>query len=243
MRTFGSTNDKGPMKPLLQGMRDGIPIAAGYFAVAFGLGIIARKAGLSAPEGFLSSLLTRASAGEYGSYTLIAAGAAYAEVFALCIVANLRYLLMGTALTQKFAPDTPRWKRYLASLCITDEVFAISVSYKGHLPASYMAGAMLVAGPLWAMGTACGIAVGNIMPPTVVSALGVALYGMFIVCFIQPAKKDKAVLAAVLASFALSSVFTFAPVVREISYGVRVVLLTVLISAAAAVIKPVPDEE
>ena len=231
------------MKPFLRGLRDGVPIAAGYFAVAFSLGIIARKAGLTAPQGFLASLLTRASAGEYGSYTLIAAGAAYAEVCALCVVANLRYLLMGTALVQRFDPSTPLWKRLLASLCITDEVFAISIAWKGHVPVSYTVGAMLVAGPMWALGTACGISIGNIMPVSVVSALGVALYGMFIACIVEPSRKDKAVLVSVLASFALSGAFTFAPLLKDISYGVRVVLLTVLISAAAALIKPVADEK
>ena len=48
---------------ILSGIRDGIPIAMGYFAVAFSLGIIAKKAGLTALIGFISSFFTRASAG------------------------------------------------------------------------------------------------------------------------------------------------------------------------------------
>lgn len=228
---------------LLKGMRDGLPIGAGYFAVAFSLGMIARQAGLSAPEGFLSSLLTRASAGEYGSYALMAAGAGFLEVVALCIVANLRYLLMGTALLQKFAPGTPLWKRLLASLCITDEVFAISIAYKGHLPVSYTAGAMTVAGVMWAAGTACGIWAGNILPLSLVSALSVALYGMFIAIIVGPSKKDRAVLVAVAASFILSSLCTYLPGAAEMSQGLRIVVLTMFISAAAAVLKPVGNEE
>ena len=74
----------------MNGLRDGIPIALGYFAVAFSIGIIAVKAGLTAPQGFLSSFFTRASAGEYGTYTLVAVNAAYVEVMAMCLVANLR---------------------------------------------------------------------------------------------------------------------------------------------------------
>ena len=44
---------------IIQGTRDGIPIALGYFAVAFSLGIIAKQAGLSAVvgEGLLLTLL------------------------------------------------------------------------------------------------------------------------------------------------------------------------------------------
>lgn len=233
---------KKAVKPLARGLRDGLPIGAGYFAVAFSLGMIARQAGLTAPLGFVSSLLTRASAGEYGSYTLMAAGATCIEVVALCLVANLRYLLMGTALLQKFSPATPLWKRVVASLCITDEVFAISIGYKGHTPVSYTAGAMLVSGIMWASGTACGILAGDILPASLVSALGVALYGMFIAVIVAPAKKDRAVLLSVLAAFALSSLCAYLPGTREISQGVRIVLLTIAISAAAAIIKPVPDE-
>ena len=41
---------------LVNGIRDGIPIGLGYFAVSFSLGIAARKAGLSPFQGFLASL-------------------------------------------------------------------------------------------------------------------------------------------------------------------------------------------
>ena len=227
-----------------QGFRDGLPIGLGYFAVAFSLGIIARGAGLSVQEGFFSSLMTRASAGEYGSYALMAAGAGLLEVAALCIVANLRYLLMGTALIQKFPADTPLWKKILACLCITDEVFGISIAYnKGPLPLSYTASAMLVSGLMWASGTACGIYAGDILPTPVVNALGVALYGMFIAIITEPAKKDRAVLYAVLAAFVLSGVCRCLPCLSSLSEGLRIVLLSTVISAVAAVLKPVGEDE
>ena len=54
-----------------KGLRDGIPIALGYFAVAFTLGIAAKKAGLGAFQAFLASGLTNASAGGYAAFTLI----------------------------------------------------------------------------------------------------------------------------------------------------------------------------
>lgn len=231
------------MKPFVQGMRDGLPIGAGYFAVAFSLGIIAAGAGVSAGLGFLSSLSIRASAGEYALYTSMAAGAAFLEVFALGVIANLRYLLMGTALVQKFDPKVSLWKKILACTCITDEVFAISIARKGVLPPSYTVGAMFSSGLMWASGTACGICAGDIMPASVVSALGVALYGMFIAIIVEPAKKDRAILWAVLASFALSSLCTFLPGVSKISSGLRIVILTIVISSVVALIKPVADEK
>lgn len=227
----------------LKGIRDGIPIAVGYFAVAFSLGIIADKAGLTAGEGFFASFFTRASAGEYGVYTLVAVGASYVEVVGMCIVTNLRYLLMGAALTQKFAADTSFVKRLLVSCCITDEVFGISIAYKGLLAPAYTIGAMLVAGTLWAAGTMTGIMAGSIFPPNVISALSVALYGMFIAVIIPPAKKDRAVCVALLASFLVSWLCSILPLVGQVSSGTRTIILTILISAVAAWLKPIKTEE
>ena len=94
-------------KDIIDGFRIGIPIALGYFAVAFSLGIIAKQAGLTAVIGFVSSFLTRASAGEYGVYTLVAAQATYVEIVAMCLVVNLRYMLMS--LTRSSASLSPVW--------------------------------------------------------------------------------------------------------------------------------------
>lgn len=232
-----------PTTPFLAGLHDGIPIALGYYAVSFSLGIIASKAGLTWWMGALSSWLTRASAGEYGVYTLAALGATYAEVVGLSFVANMRYLLMSAALTQKFRPDTPLWQRIMVAFCVTDEVFGISVAYPGHLAPSYTWGAMLMSTTLWSAGTASGIIAGDVLPPHIVSALSVALYGMFLAIIMPPARRDRAVLWAVVASFALSGCFAVMPVLSAMSSGTRTIVLTILISAVAAWLKPVRDAE
>ena len=227
----------------LHGMRDGFPIGMGYFAVSFSLGIIAAKAGLSAWMGFLGSFLTRASAGEYGVYSLIAIGASYVEVVAMCLVTNLRYLLMSTALTQKFASNVSLLKRILVACCVTDEIFGISIAYPGNLPPAYPFGAMIVSTTMWASGTAVGIVAGEILPMHVVAALSVALYGMFIAIIIPPSKHDHAVGIAVFASFLLSWLCSVLPSVREMSAGTRTIVLTILIAAVAACVKPVKIED
>ena len=89
-----------------EGMRDGVPIALGYFAVSFSLGIAARHAGFTPLQGFLASLFNNASAGEYAAFSLIASGATLAEVAIITLIANARYLLMSCSLSQKFSSDT-----------------------------------------------------------------------------------------------------------------------------------------
>ena len=145
----------------LNGMQDGIPIALGYFAVSFSLGIAARNVGLSPAQGFLASALCNASAGEYALFTLIGANAAYWEVALVTLITNARYFLMSCALSQRFSPSTPFFHRLLIGNYITDEFFGIAVAREGDLKPAYYYGAVAVASPCWAVGTALGIRLGQ----------------------------------------------------------------------------------
>ena len=137
-----------------EGMRDGIPIALGYFAVSFSLGIQMGNIGLSAFQGWLMSALVNASAGEYAELTVMAALGTYLELFIITLVANARYMLMSCALSQRFAPDTPFIHRLLVGFGITDEIFGISIARPGYVNPYYSYGAFVVASPGWSIGTA-----------------------------------------------------------------------------------------
>lgn len=228
------------------GMRDGVPIALGYFAVAFSLGIAGRNAGLTAPQGFLISILNHASAGEYAGITAIAALAPYWELALTILITNARYLLMSCALSQKFSPETSIWHRIGVGFGITDEIFGIAMARPGAVEPLYNYGAMLVAIPSWATGTALGIIAGNILPLRVVSALSVALYGMFLAIIIPPARKDKVVGALVALSFLCSYALDRLAGLwnwKWLTGGTQVIVLTLLLAGGAAVLFPIRDEE
>ncbi len=236
------SSTKFSRRVLYEGMRDGFPIALGYFAVSFSLGIAARNAGLTPMQGFWASLLNNASAGEYAAFTLIAAKATYWEVAVITLIANARYLLMSCALAQRFAPETPFFHRLIVGYDVTDEIFGITIARPGYLNPYYTYGAILLAAPAWAIGTALGIMAGNALPLRIVSALSVALYGMFLAIIIPPARKNRIVAGLVALSFALSFACEYLPGVASLSSGTRTILLTVLISGAAAVLFPVKQE-
>lgn len=228
---------------LRQGMKDGFPIGLGYLAVAFSLGIAAKNAGLNPVQSFLASLLCNASAGEYAGFTVIAAKAGLLEMAVMTFVANARYLLMSCAMSQRMDPKSPMVHRFLMSFFITDEFFAIEISRPGYLEPFYMYGAILVASPCWAVGTALGCMAGELLPGRLVSALSVALYGMFLAVIVPAAKKDKVVLGLILAAFAASFACTLLPGISAWSEGTRTILLTVVISSVAAVVFPRPTAE
>ena len=121
----------------IEGVHDGVPIALGYFVVAFTLGILAQTAGLTPWQGFVTSMVNIASAGEYAGFTVIAAQAPYLEIAVLTLVANARYFLMAAALTQRFSPELPLLHRLAVSFGVTDEIFGIAVARGGMVNPNY----------------------------------------------------------------------------------------------------------
>lgn len=225
------------------GMRDGIPIGWGYLAVAFSLGIAARNAGLNAAQACLASLLCNASAGEYAGFTVIAANASYIEMAFLTLIANARYILMSCAMSQRMSPSTGSLHRIIMGFDITDELFGIAMARPGSLNPYYTYGAMLVSIPMWAAGTAIGTAAGNILPLSLVSAFSVALYGMFLAVIIPPARRDRVICLIVAVCFALSFAASKLPYISTVSEGTRTVILTVVISSAAALLFPRKEDK
>lgn len=228
---------------LRRGIIDGIPIGLGYLAVSFSLGVAARGGGITPLQGFFASLLCNTSTGEHAVFSLIGAGAALIEVALVTFIANARYLLMSFALSQRADPKTGILHRLGMAFYITDEIFGISIARDGYLNPLYTYGAALIASPCWAAGTAIGIVAGSVLPPSVVSALGVAIYGMFIAIITPPAKKNKVVAVLVIISFLLSWLAGALPFVSQISEGTRTIILTVAISALAALLFPRKQEK
>ena len=150
---------------------------------------------------------------------------------------------MSTALTQRFDPKTPLIHRFLVGFGVTDEIFGITIARPGYINPVYNYGAIFVAIPLWSIGTSLGIIAGNFLPARVVSALSVALYGMFLAIIVPPAKKNLVIMISVLVSFAASYVCTKLPYVSQLSGGTRTIILTVVISTIVALVKPISDTE
>lgn len=223
----------------LEGTRDGIPIALGYFAVAFSLGIAARNIGMTPFQGFLASFLNMASAGEHAGFTSIGAHATYFEIAMVTLIANARYLLMSCSLSQKYPERLPFYHRLLSGFGITDELFGICIARPGWLNPFYLYGAFLISALAWSSGTALGIVMGNMLPARVVSALSVALFGMFLAVIIPPAKKNRVIAALILISFVLSLLCGYLPFISGLTAGTRTIILTILIAGGAALMFPV----
>lgn len=228
-------------KKFLEGLRDGLPIALGYLAVSFGIGISCHAAGITAFQGFLMSLFNNASAGEYGGITVITENAGVWMMVLMTLIINARYMLMSCALSQKLSPDTPLGVRMLIGFDVTDEVFGIAIAQEGLLNVWYFIGAMCAALPGWSLGTLFGALAGNVLPVWAMNGFSVMLYGMFLAIIMPEGKKNRVVLGCIGVSFVLSALA--AKLLPMLSGGMRILLLTIFISAAAAILFPRENPE
>lgn len=224
------------------GLKDGVPIGLGYLAVSFTFGIMARGAGISTLQSVAMSFTNLTSAGQFAALGIIQAGAPFMEMAVAQLIINLRYCLMSCSLSQKLDSKTPFFHRFLMAYGVTDEIFGVSVCRPGSLNPFYSYGLICAAVPGWTFGTLLGAVSGDLLPERLLSALNVALYGMFLAVVIPPARNSRVLTGVILASMALSLFFAHISVLNSISSGFKIIILTVIIAGAAAFLFPLKEE-
>ena len=226
-----------------RGIQDGIPIGLGYFAVSFTFGMMAVSGGLTAWQAVLISLTNLTSAGQFAGLGIIVAGGSMWEMALTQLVINLRYCLMSFSLSQKLEKNISTGHRLAVAFGVTDEIFGVSASQEGRLSPWYNYGVMSMAIPGWTLGTLVGAVLGNVLPGFLVSALNVAIYGMFLAVIIPPAKKNRSVLGVVIGAMAISTVFSVVPVLNKVSSGFVIIITTLIVAGLAAHFSPIPEEK
>jgi predicted branched-subunit amino acid permease len=225
------------------GIIDGLPICFGYISVAFAFGIFAIDSGLSIFEAVLISMTNVTSAGQLAAVPIITGGGTLVELAVAQLVINLRYALMSVSLSQKIGKSVSRLDRFIIAFVNTDEVFAVASAKKSRVGRKYMYGLILTPFLGWSFGTLLGAAAGNILPASVVSALGIAIYGMFVAIVVPVAKSDRSTLLCVLTAIALSLIFSYAPMFNAVPTGFSIIICAAAASAIFALISPVKVKE
>ncbi len=220
------------------GLLKGLPIALGYLSVSFGFGISALGQGIWGIGAILISLTNLTSAGQVAGVAIIAAGGTFLEMALTQLVINIRYCLMGLALTQKLDKSFTTVHRMITSFGITDEVFAVAAAERGMIGRRFMYGLITLPYFGWALGTTLGVYAGQILPQNLCAALGIAIYSMFVAIIVPPSRDDKGTLLAVLISSGISCAFYFIPLFAGISQGFSVIICAVVAAGIMAFVAP-----
>ena len=225
------------------GIRDGIPICLGYFSVSFAFGIFSISSGLTILEALLISMTNVTSAGQLAAVPIIVGGGSLIELASSMFVINMRYALMSVSLSQRLGKSVRMRDRFLIAAINTDEVFAVASAKKERVGRNYLFGLILTPYLGWSGGTLVGAVAGNILPAIVVSALGVAIYGMFIAIVIPPARKNRNTALCVLLAVALSCLFYYTPALQSVPSGFVIIICAVAASVLFAIAAPIREEE
>ena len=231
------------MKNYKYGIQKGVPIFLGYLPVSFTFGFMAVSGGLPVWLAVVISVTNLTSAGQFAGTNLIFAQAGYLEIALTTFVINLRYSLMSLSLSQKIHPKIPVWKRLIFSFGITDETFVVASLEHGTLSAGYLLGLMTLPFAGWSLGTFLGGSVSTLLPLSLQNAMGIGLYAMFIALIVPASREKKEVFLVVLMAVLFACLLKYAPVLRQISSGFRVIIATISAAGIGAFLFPKIEEE
>ena len=230
-------------KQFLQGVKHGIPIALGYLSVSFTFGMKAVSDGLTWPQAVLISMTHATSAGQFAGLPLMLAQASLIEAALTQFIINLRYALMSLSLSQRLDKSMTTLHRMVFSFCNTDEIFAVASSQPDKVGKHYLYGLMSTPWLGWATGTLLGAVAGQMLPEFFRTALGIAIYGMFLAIILPPARQEKPVRLVVLMAVGMSLCFRYIPFLQGVSSGFVIIICAVAASAVGAILFPVKEGE
>lgn len=230
------------MKDFKEGLVSGIPIGLGYLSVSFTFGIMAVGMGLYWWQATIISMLTVTSAGQLaGIGTMIHPGL-YMEMLISQITINIRYSFMSISIGQKADSKFKGIYRWILGFMMTDEIFGVASSRKS-VSRSFYAGLCVFPYLGWALGTLVGALLGEVLPGSLLSALGIALYAMFIAIVVPEMKKSKPVIVVVLIAIIMSCGFKYLPILQGVSTGIAITICGVVAALVGAVFFPIEEAE
>lgn len=230
------------MEEFVKGCKKGLPIALGYFPVAFSFGVLVVSSGLPLGLATLISLTNLTSSGQFAGVSLMLAQASYFEVAMTLLLINARYFLMSLSLSQKIDQKMNTLQRMIISFGITDETFSVASLEEGTLSFRFMIGFILVPIIGWSSGTLVGETLMNILPASLQNAMGIALYGMFLAIMVPASSKAKPILEVVLVSAFASMIFYYVPLFSMISSGFQLILSTLIGAIYGTIRYPISEE-
>ncbi len=230
------------MNSYMRGLRYGIPIGLGYLSVSFTFGIMAVSYGLSWWQAVLISMMTVTSAGQFAGIGVMLHPGQYIEMLISQLTINIRYSFMSISLSQKVDSKFKGIYRWLLGFMMTDEIFAVASSEQ-NVTRAFFAGLSTLPYLGWTFGTLIGALLGNILPHRLMSALSLAIYGMFVAIVVPEMQRRKSVIFAVVMALALSCMFYYMPFLKQISSGLSISICAILAAVFAAVLFPIKEEE
>lgn len=194
------------------GLLASVPVALGYFPIAFSFGVAATRAGLTEVEAIMLSVVIYAGAAQFLALALVTGGAPVLVAAFALVAMNLRHLMYGPALLERAGKEARRRWSWIWAWGLTDEVFgaAIGAMARGQrFNERFIFALGLAAYAAWIGGTAAGAAAGGGALedwPAIEAGLGFMLTALFLALLLSilSGRQIPVVIGAALATVAVS---------------------------------------
>lgn len=158
------------------------------------------------------------------------------------ITINIRYSFMSISVGQKADERFTGLSRWILGFMMTDEIFAVAAQEES-VSRSFFAGLATLPYLGWSAGTLLGAILGSILPDRLMSALSLAIYGMFVAIVVPEMKKSRPVLIVVVLAMLLSCAFHYIPFLSSISSGITITIVAIGAAVVGTILFPVDEEK
>ncbi len=184
-----------------------IAVAAGAFALSFG--VLARAAGMGWAAPLVMSATTFAGSAQFAVASVLGNAGSAAAAIAAAVMLNARYAPIGISIASEFHGSVPR--RLLQSQLIVDESWAMTLRRRAGFDIHVFLGAGAVLYVFWNAGTVLGLLLGNVVGDPNRLGLDAAFAALFLALLVPQLRSGRAVSAALLGAGIALVLIPFTP--------------------------------
>ena len=213
-----------------RGIKDALPVMAGYFPIAMTFGILADSAGISAVDGVFISLFLYAGASQFMAVSMIASGMSMFGVILAVFFMNFRHFIMSASVRAKLK-NTKKKYYPIIGFYLTDETYSV-ISMKEDIDDhKYLISLELLCHASWVGGTIIGYVFGLFIPTLITKSMGIALYALLLTLLVPSCKKSFKALSIALSSGATNALLLH---FTDLDPGACFILSVLLVAGGAS---------
>lgn len=180
---LGSEGNMNSELTFKQGLKDTMPTVFGYIGIGIAFGMIGHSEGFSVWVILLLSLIVYAGSAQFIMVSMLATHSPIMSIVLSVFLVNSRIILMSMT-TASYFKNESLLKNILLGTLLTDESFALGMNKQnyteGKLNFSWFNASNLLAYLVWALASAIGALLGNLLANPEKLGLGFAVIAMFI---------------------------------------------------------------
>lgn len=193
--------------------RDGVravaPLAIAVIGFGVSFGVLARTAGMGAIAPIVMSATTFAGSAQIAAASILGTGGAVASAITAAILLNARYAPIGVSVAPYLTGSA--WSRFIHAQLTVDETWAIAAEGEGRFNPKVLLGAGVTLYSAWVIGTALGVAFGDVIGDPATWGLDAAFPALFLALLVPQLQNRRAVESALLGAAIALALTPFVP--------------------------------